>query len=271
MEARRITFLQRPTREQCGRIELLSRISLEVRKLAGTLRPLVADALPRWLSLWQRDEIPVQAGDLPEGVEIHVYRPPWPGLRTRGTYSADEVHAIRIVCLGTIHDGMSPHDAPLLPSVEALPADLDAEVLRTRLESLWQSLQTDIDAFPGDEIERALLDVQELLKHGPNGTLPRPDGRSKEVPWNPDDPAYIASSGALKLIDKKITLPTLSKQLTPDGPMRYMRKGQRSRVHLKDFEAWWGSRKTDDAPDFWIGVGERTALERIRKQQSQGK
>ena len=30
-------------------------------------------------------------------------------------------------------------------------------------------------------------------------------------------------------------LPALSKLLTPDGPIRYMRKGQRCKMHVNDF------------------------------------
>ena len=62
---------------------------------------------------------------------------------------------------------------------------------------------------------------------------------SKEVPWNKNDPEYLLISKALDLHDAGMSLSKLSKMLTPDGPMRYMRapSKKRCKVHLQDFFA----------------------------------
>ena len=62
---------------------------------------------------------------------------------------------------------------------------------------------------------------------------------SKEQPWRDDTVDYMPLSEAIvRLADNKIPLPTLSKKIKPDGPMRYMRKGQRCRVHIADFRQY---------------------------------
>ncbi len=62
-----------------------------------------------------------------------------------------------------------------------------------------------------------------------------PGGGSKEQVWLDDTPEYIPNSEAIKLTDGKLLLPRLSKILKPDGPIRYMRRGHRCKVHIGDF------------------------------------
>lgn len=67
---------------------------------------------------------------------------------------------------------------------------------------------------------------------------------TKEQPWDKHDPNYIPIKEAVtdaKKKGRKISVSTLSRKLTPDGSMRYMRKytkngkPSRCRVHIADF------------------------------------
>lgn len=59
---------------------------------------------------------------------------------------------------------------------------------------------------------------------------------SREVAWDDKNPDYMSLSEAIvKFTDNKLSLPTVSKRLKPNGPVRYMRKGRRCRVHVSDF------------------------------------
>ncbi len=68
---------------------------------------------------------------------------------------------------------------------------------------------------------------------------------TKEVPWADDAPEYLPLSKARKLIDDRKSVSTLSKLLTPDGDIRYMRKGRRCKVHVADFLRYFRSRPND--------------------------
>jgi hypothetical protein len=65
------------------------------------------------------------------------------------------------------------------------------------------------------------------------------------VPWADDAPEYITLTEARKLIDDRLSMPTLSRLCKPDGRMHYMRKGQRRKVHLGDFRRYMQSRPND--------------------------
>jgi hypothetical protein len=62
------------------------------------------------------------------------------------------------------------------------------------------------------------------------------EAASKQVPWADATAAYLPNSEAIKLVEG-LSLSTLSKILKPDGPIRYMKKGQRCKVNLADFRA----------------------------------
>jgi hypothetical protein len=64
-------------------------------------------------------------------------------------------------------------------------------------------------------------------------------GTSQEVEWNKNDPNYILASEAIvTFTENKLSLSKLSRILTPDGLIRYMRKGRRCKVHIADFRTW---------------------------------
>jgi len=72
-----------------------------------------------------------------------------------------------------------------------------------------------------------------LSKEQPRKTA---DKKTKEIPWDENNPDFMPGSEAIaRLADNKIALSTLSSKLKPDGDIRYMRKGQRNRVHIGDF------------------------------------
>jgi hypothetical protein len=68
---------------------------------------------------------------------------------------------------------------------------------------------------------------------------------SREQPWREEADEFLPLSEAVKLVDDRIKLPTLSKLLVPDGEMRYMRKGHRCKVHLTDFRNCMKGRQSD--------------------------
>ncbi len=78
---------------------------------------------------------------------------------------------------------------------------------------------------------RTAREQQQLQKNGGQG-----DAESKEQPWDENNSDYMANSDAITTFTRgKMTLSALSKLLTPDGSICYMRKGQRARVHIGDF------------------------------------
>lgn len=89
------------------------------------------------------------------------------------------------------------------------------------------------------------------------------------VEWNDDCPEYIPNADAVKLCEGKISLSLLSKRLTPDGNIRYMRKGQRCKVHVQDFRRFALTLQeeiTDEKIDSYLkGVEERK--KEIQKQK----
>jgi len=60
-------------------------------------------------------------------------------------------------------------------------------------------------------------------------------GHGKQQAWKNDAPEYITNSEAIKLAEGKISLQKLGKSLKPNGEIRYMRKGRRCKVHVRDF------------------------------------
>lgn len=65
-----------------------------------------------------------------------------------------------------------------------------------------------------------------------------PASASAMLRWKADAPDFIPAAEAVKLTDGKLKLPALSKALRPGGPVRYMRKGQRCKVHVQDFRKY---------------------------------
>ena len=62
------------------------------------------------------------------------------------------------------------------------------------------------------------------------------DSLTKEQQWRNNTPDYMLLSKAIvTLAGGKPAVSTLSKKITPDGPIRYMRKGRRCKVHIGDF------------------------------------
>jgi len=60
---------------------------------------------------------------------------------------------------------------------------------------------------------------------------------SVEMGWRDKAPGYIPSSEARKIPEREIPASTLSSRLKPDGPIRYMRKGRRCKVHVEDLKS----------------------------------
>ena len=64
-------------------------------------------------------------------------------------------------------------------------------------------------------------------------------GEKKKQPWLNDAPDYMLLSEAIvKFAGSKPAVSTLSKKITPDGPIRYMRRGRRCKVHIGDFRKY---------------------------------
>jgi hypothetical protein len=74
---------------------------------------------------------------------------------------------------------------------------------------------------------------------------PTAEKTAKKQPWVDDAPEYLPLTAAAKLIDNRLSLPVLSKLLSPRGKIRYMRKGRRSKVHVADFRRYMQGRQSD--------------------------
>lgn len=61
-----------------------------------------------------------------------------------------------------------------------------------------------------------------------------PESATKQLVWDESRGEFIAASDAVKLSDGTLTLSQLSKMSRPDGPIRYMRRPGRCRVHVAD-------------------------------------
>ncbi len=81
--------------------------------------------------------------------------------------------------------------------------------------------------------------------------------KRKEQPWKDGNPHYMPITEAVdeaKRKGRKISVPTLSRMLTPDGPMRYMRKysedgkPSRCRIHIVEFRKYLKTLSLIDDP-----------------------
>lgn len=97
------------------------------------------------------------------------------------------------------------------------------------------------DCFAKPEV---IADLVQLLK-------------GKEQSWNDNDPDYMGITEAVdeaKRKGRKISVPTLSRMLTPDGPMRYMRKytedgkPSRCKVYIVEFRKYLKTLSLIDDP-----------------------
>ncbi|MBN2594799.1 MAG: hypothetical protein JXA81_14930 [Sedimentisphaerales bacterium] len=72
---------------------------------------------------------------------------------------------------------------------------------------------------------------------------------SKEQFWNKNDIEYMTNSEAITTFtDSKMKLPALTKLLnSPNNTIRFMRKGQRCRVHIGDFREYAQKHYVSDA------------------------
>jgi hypothetical protein len=97
----------------------------------------------------------------------------------------------------------------------------------------------------------------------------------QEHRWEDDAPEYISNSEAVtRLADNRLPLSQLSKMLTPHGPIRYMRKGQRCKVHIGDFmryakvQGWTKSAEADEENEGYIADIEERKAEARRKRKT---
>ncbi|MHC4461407.1 MAG: hypothetical protein ACYS6W_02270 [Planctomycetota bacterium] len=71
---------------------------------------------------------------------------------------------------------------------------------------------------------------------------------SKEQPWKNNIVDYMLLSEAIATFaGSKPAVSTLSKKITPDGPIRYMRRGRRCKVHIGDFREYAQKHYLSDA------------------------
>jgi len=91
-------------------------------------------------------------------------------------------------------------------------------------------------------IELALVQVESDLVESAKKEITR------QQPWDDDAPEYLPLTEARKLIDDRFSLQTLGRLCKPDGRIRYMRKGQRRKVHVADFLQYMKGQQSD--PDW---------------------
>ena len=130
--------------------------------------------------------------------------------------------------------------------------------------------------------DNVLYDGEPLTYDGGFVTTDEPVGKgefsaeaqAKEQPWDKDDPNYMPISDAVKDAKRKgrrVSVTGLSRSLTPDGQMRYMRKytpqgkPSRCRVHIGDFRQYRKTLASSDDP--FSEEAFKARQERIRKQK----
>jgi hypothetical protein len=100
----------------------------------------------------------------------------------------------------------------------------------TTLEILWEEVKERIESLSNDAVKFEQPTKEDQEKAG-QGNI-----ESKEQPWDENNLDYMQNSEAIATFTKsKMALSALSKLLDPNGSIRYMRKGQRARVHIGDF------------------------------------
>lgn len=113
-------------------------------------------------------------------------------------------------------------------------------------------------------------DLARLQAEPENSAKRKPE--TKEVPWSDDAPEYLPNSKAVKLADGDLDLKQLGRLLKPNGSIRYMRKGRRTKVHLQDFvnhlKAHEGHTITDEAVDAFVSGIEKRKLEEARRKRA---
>lgn len=145
-------------------------------------------------------------------------------------------------------------------------------------------------------IVREIRRIKVILKYRQQNSLPKADANkgilsqdkpagtgqenkpkdSKKQPWKNDTPDYMPLSEAIvNLADNKPKLSTLSKKITPDGSIRYMRHGQRCKVHIGDFREYAQKHYLSDelageiADEYMADIEARKAKERKKSHKKQ--
>lgn len=93
-----------------------------------------------------------------------------------------------------------------------------------------------------------------------------------ELPWDNAAEGFVTGKEAVALSKGKLNPPALSKALTPTGTMRYMRKGQRCKIHLEDLRTYLESladeRDSFEIVDEYVDEVERRKTEASRQRAS---
>jgi hypothetical protein len=97
----------------------------------------------------------------------------------------------------------------------------------------------------------------------------------KKQSWEDDAVDYMLLSEAIvKFAGNKPAVSTLSKKITPNGSIRYMRRGRRCKVHIGDFREYAQNHYPSDvlaaeiADEYMADIEARKAKERKRRQES---
>ena len=129
-------------------------------------------------------------------------------------------------------------------------------------------------------LQRHLEDVKEAVEEAEQkkceaNVMGKGDsGADKEIPWRDDAPEFITNSEAVRLPDDTLSLSTLSRLLTPDGPIRYMRKYSatgrptRCKVHVQDFQNYIKASQGRVIPDGKLSEIMDDYLEKTGKEYS---
>ena len=123
----------------------------------------------------------------------------------------------------------------------------------------------------GDQLEMELyLGAEELIrvvKHagGADGGQPVEVDGSHEVAWQDDADGYVPVKDAVKLAGERLSADALGGRIRRGAPIRHMRKGQRTKVHVNDLAAFLDTLVADSfegMDDYMAGVEHRKAEER---------
>ena len=222
----------------------------DLETLEAKAREIGEGPLTEDLAFWEHErEWALQVGERAEEIEVEKYgRAPTDNyaLRTEMRAWACFWLAAQLLRQGIDHQEGQDLLERYLSSVMC-PDEAKRLILREALGRAFGTHIHPVAVLESEEVTQGLegLSAVVLEIRSALASTGEPEDASKKQPWVDDAPAYLPLSEARKLIDERLSLPTLSKLCRPDGPVRYMRRGRRCKVHLGDFRRHMQSQQSD--------------------------
>jgi hypothetical protein len=154
------------------------------------------------------------------------------------------------------------------------------DVFRHEYNGNADDIQSDYMGNLARNGKRKIDQIIETLDHWQEKLLlPRQEQGTKagkKQPWRDSASDYMSNSEAIVgFTGSKMSLATLSKLLTPEGPIRYMRRGRWCKVHIGDFGEYAKKHYLPDelvaevADEYCADIEARKKQERLRREREQ--